>query len=1786
MADPKVPTVPLFDPDGNLGDVPYENMHAAVAAGAKPAVRLKSPDGTLGYVPADRMHDAVKAGGTIVPLEEQDTQHAGFWHNLGTDMAGFLKPSGFSPYPGMDIEAKQAALTQAQEADKARQQPGPGLAEGRGLPYRVGAAVAQSVGTNVPGMEESAAEGDVAGVLGHAAAPLAVMGATELAHVAPDIVKAVKPAIGDAALAVAKRTPVLRTLVQEPEQLVTQAVKPGKNNVGWQEAVKNAIPQMKAAEADMGRPIENLDDAVEAVGVAKKKIWSQYQNRLDPAAKMGATVDGNQIADAMVNSIDKRTAVQNPNLVQKIQSVADTYRRPLTVSEAEDFLQSANNDLHSYYAKNKVGRRVAQGDPETAYTVAEADALRNALYSKLEDLSGPGAREIKQQYGHLSNVEAELIGRKNVVARQDPTSLAEDLATIHAAGRFMAGDVIGAPLEVATAKGIKNLKSSDGMIARAFRKAMPAGADIAPPTQPIIRGALPRAPIFSPPVPDTSGSAPYNPPAYSRTTRAQRLGLLLPESASPSAPPPPRGFLPRGVYAQPGTFEPSQLALPPKQPIPLPSEMPPGPVSRFTFENGEQQGRPAPVPSTTAPPVAATPEVRPRAIPRAIPTPEPIAAADATQSASQPVEQAPAAPPVRRIIPRRTPVVMKAEQALGGNYGADSTVKTPSGDIQSKYKVVEASSLVPSHNAETFAQNPSYPPDVQERAYHTSKEAQARVIQQAQNYDPRYTVNTNPDAVNGPPIITPDGVVLGGNSRTMSTQRLYSSGNGEGYKSFLRQNADQFGLSPESIDQFKNPVLVREVPTPGNLESARRLGSELNKSMTGALGTSERAVTAGKSIKPESLHSISAMLDDLGPESSIRDLLRDRGKDVLGMMVKDGVITERERPQFADTATGGLSEEGKTFFEKALLGTVVDDPTLMDRTPKSILNKVGGSLGDIASVAPREDEYNILPMVREAVEEHADIANRGSNVETHLAQTGMFGPERNPVVDAIIRKLAENPKKVKEAFRSFAQDANFDQQGQGFLGLSEPPSPASAFNGAFGTHFTEDQFHDGLRQSLERSAQKVENYATQQKPEGSGNPPANEGLREQSGKAPREKPANRNTEDVAGAPARNAEDVPQSSSPVEPGYGSENRIVSPEEAKQAKKNLRDKFFRSNSGVDPTMLADATKLGLYHVEAGIREFGAWSKQMITDLGEKIRPHLESIFKQAMQSDESAHAPTFYSKALRTIEQKVPNAASGDSILATLRNAGVKADELHWTGLDDYLRGKPKVSKADVSQFMQENQIQLQEVHRGEMGANPNIEKLNQERDGIVRSLESRGFSLDKVDDPHGYDVLADDNPRWVAADDKSLPQDVRSRIERLKAVDSELESSFRNQQKGTKYAQYTLPGEKKNYSEVLLTLPEKKGFVKPALGVRGGESPGNPNYYTTHFPDDANPIAHVRFDERTDAAGKKVLLIEEVQSDWHQKGKKEGYQGKPPEPVTITSIERTPQSYVAKFSDGQFSMVGKGTIGPGATDQQVRDYYKNMVAEKNNHLQRQESQKVPDAPFKSDWHELVMKRMLRYAAEHGYDKVGWVTGEQTAARYDLSKKIDKVEATKTLQGKYAITATDNSGKTVLDDVFDTQRLPDVVGKDLAEKITKEVASTPAMGQRHNKTYSGLDLKTGGEWAKNLYDKAIPNFMNKYGKKWGARVGESEIVSGNKDGRVLDTILRDDFGTDWGSATQQQRDQAIAIQDGKAKPVGKKVHSVDVTPEMKKSVLKEGQPIAKVNVPRGPFPRRVDLSAVTA
>jgi len=273
----------------------------------------------------------------------------------------------------------------------------------------------------------------------------------------------------------------LGILDKDPQSLITSALKPGTNNTKWAADVKRAFPDLKAAESELGRPIKTFDDAEEAIKTAKAKLWSQYEAKLTQVKGLGpnapslTNIDGNQVADAMMKAIDQRTTLQNPELVKKITKVADTYRRSMSVEEAEEFLQSANNELNSYYAKNKVGQQVAARDPETGHVVAEANTLRQALYSKLDELTGPGAADLKQRYGALSNFDDVLSKRKNVSLRQQPQSMAEQISKARAYAKIAVGVARGDPWSVyegvqqsAAATWLKERQTSEAMMERAF----------------------------------------------------------------------------------------------------------------------------------------------------------------------------------------------------------------------------------------------------------------------------------------------------------------------------------------------------------------------------------------------------------------------------------------------------------------------------------------------------------------------------------------------------------------------------------------------------------------------------------------------------------------------------------------------------------------------------------------------------------------------------------------------------------------------------------------------------------------------------------------------------------------------------------------------------------------------------------------------------------------------------------------------------------------------------------------------------------------------------------------------------------------------------------------------------------------------------------------------------------------------------------------------------------------------------------------------------------------------
>lgn len=259
------------------------------------------------------------------------------------------------------------------------------------------------------------------------------------------------------------------------EAALTKAIKPRANAFGFNQSLKTALPDLQETAQRAGIKVENIDALDDVVARAKKDIWGQYEGLLGPNAN--ATIDGNKIADAMIGTLDKRFVAQNPQRAAAIVEKANAYRKPMTLNEAEEYLQSANNELHSYYAKNKVNQSVALGDPDVAHVVKEGDALRSLLNNKLGELTGADSAALKKRYGALSTLQSEIAPRKNVAGRQNPLSMQEQLSFAQGLGKvaksalnMQVGDALSGGAQIVSSKILKDRNTTDNLIKIAFQK--------------------------------------------------------------------------------------------------------------------------------------------------------------------------------------------------------------------------------------------------------------------------------------------------------------------------------------------------------------------------------------------------------------------------------------------------------------------------------------------------------------------------------------------------------------------------------------------------------------------------------------------------------------------------------------------------------------------------------------------------------------------------------------------------------------------------------------------------------------------------------------------------------------------------------------------------------------------------------------------------------------------------------------------------------------------------------------------------------------------------------------------------------------------------------------------------------------------------------------------------------------------------------------------------------------------------------------------------------------------
>jgi hypothetical protein len=458
-------------------------------------------------------------------------------------------------------------------------------------------------------------------------------------------------------------------------------------------------------------------------------------------------------------------------------------------------------------------------------------------------------------------------------------------------------------------------------------------------------------------------------------------------------------------------------------------------------------------------------------------------------------------------------------------------------------------------------------------------------------------------------------------------------------------------------------------------------------------------------------------------------------------------------------------------------------------------------------------------------------------------------------------------------------------------------------------------------------------------------------------------------------------------------------------------------------------------------------------------------------------------------------------------------------------------------------------------------------------GVAKELKDRpaikaALQQPKVTKEQLQKAAAENPPAQIFEKVEKGPSDIKYKVEhddlnnRYDVIDdySNVVKSFRDYDDAefyagkleggtTKYEDYQVPGGK-NYREIKLMLPSFRPSIKNMgrkeynEAIEAADKMGIKDFQSSHFPE-SNILAHARVSDRVGPNGEKILHVEEIQSDWHQKGRKKGYQLPPEERGALEKKRLEIESY-----------------GVNATPEQKQEWadVMNKLQPETQHL------KAPEAPFKQNWHELVMKRLLDDAVKKGYDKVVITPGAEQAKRYDLSKHFGELSYKHNEDGTVSIIGTDKkSGLANLhEEDIPQDKLSDYVGKELAEKIMAN-AGTPYEGnsrmRQGSMTLSNLDLKVGGEGMEGFYDKMLPSFLNDYGKKWGARVEPMKLPTPPKNSMdVQGYPLGEEY-----IQGQKTWGEFLAANPRAIEEFNTPVHSFTITPQMREEITQKGQPL---------------------
>jgi hypothetical protein len=484
-----------------------------------------------------------------------------------------------------------------------------------------------------------------------------------------------------------------------------------------------------------------------------------------------------------------------------------------------------------------------------------------------------------------------------------------------------------------------------------------------------------------------------------------------------------------------------------------------------------------------------------------------------------------------------------------------------------------------------------------------------------------------------------------------------------------------------------------------------------------------------------------------------------------------------------------------------------------------------------------------------------------------------------------------------------------------------------------------------------------------------------------------------------------------------------------------------------------------------------------------------------------------------------------------------------------------------------------------------------------------------------------DLMIDERDRYEQRFEDRVGRPPRSDSELLAEMPSLAFADELAERGGTKYDDYKLPGGK-NYREVLLHLPAKEQQAYairykdgPQMGkafgseeeaqaalqemfpgrhdlevvpeqatsdnVRTGRALTKENFKSSHW-DEPNVLAHIRMSDRKGPNGEKVLHVEELQSDWGQQGREQGFalppltkndveyekipweQYKAEEPLAgYTRDWRRENGYpedapVVRYRlrgglDSSGKPIGWNSHGnPNMSHDDIFELARTdnsphtAIGERNAQSQRG----APRGPYVDNtqkWTDLALKRVLHEAAHGGYDKVVFTPGDEQNKRYDLSSQVKNIQYFP--DAKY-LSATTHDNRGIEQENVSPDDLAKHIGKEAADRILKQPRQRfEGRGKLANEEYHELEgdnLKIGGQGMRGYYDNIMPKRLQALAQQHDPK---AKVQLGSFP--LKPKLTTQEEG--WQRATGEPY-----VPENAPAPL----HSLDITPQMRDSIKANG------------------------